>query len=864
MDAWPTPSVASPGAIWRSRISLAALCLGAAGMAATFFLISPPRNATFPGAIPWSPTSLLRPLVDALSLFGWYSTIRGVEIKEVAFHGAVAVGLLLLAARVLVAARWPSGRPPVRRSWFFAQTCLVAWVLLALLSALWAVDPSAAAGQATLYALALAWALVLAWTLESRDVARLVWLYALLAALAALLCGWYFHERNPAHRPGFPIGNPAGLAGCLMPAALAMAAVLLHALPAALRREPGAALRAGAAVLLLAALAWGLTLTASRGALLGLLAGVAGWTLLVAPARVRVGVLVALALGAAVGWLALTQTGAGDGWRSETIRFRMHAWRYAAILWGNRPFAGFGAGAYPALAGTLAAPDRALDPGAFPAELVEHAHNELFEVLTEIGLIGGLTFVAGYVATVLAAGELLRAPLTARRRWMLSGLVAGLLGAMADGMFGVGLRLEGVPAVFFTLLGLLWAACRGVGKTSASIIANEARAPSRWPLIAAGACVVGAVVGAGFAWRSARAAAADFSALEAARSGDFERAIRMAEPAPGALLDPVRRIESAGRLVRHRLDLARSRAAELQSLFAQTSQPARLQADAALSAALNAAESAYDAALTLQQRAPAYVKLLAERAAAAELLVELCRLRDPQRAADWYAQAWTAWRLLREARPYDPVALLALTRYPMLVGDYVGLLRDWLRNGLPTPAWFDALQRGQTAPGFDKAIDAMSQAARPFNAQTDRDALVLSSAPEMLRLSAVRAAQRGEFSAAATDAARAAELYRAMRARYPGLDAVALAEQAEYLFRNDATAAPECAALVQAALDALPRIQTQKREDLARPFEWRLARYLLAAGREPQAREALQRAGVSDIEAALQRLRQPPTIEAER
>ncbi len=832
-------------------------------MAATFFLISPPRNASFPGAIPWSPTSLLRPVVDALSLFGAYSTIRGVEIKEVAFHGAVAVGLLLLAARILVAARWPSGRPPVRRSWFFAQACLLAWVLLALLSTLWAIDPAAAVGQAALYALALAWALVLAWTLESRDVARLAWAYALLAALAALLCGWYFHERNPAHRPGFPIGNPAGLAGCLMPAALAMAAVLLHALPAALRREPAAALRAGAAALLLAALAWGLTLTASRGALLGLLAGVAGWILLVAPRKVRIWVLAALALGAVAAWFALTQTGAGDGWRSETIRFRMHAWRYAAILWGNRPFAGFGAGAYPALAGTLAAPDRALDPGAFPAELVEHAHNELFEVLTEIGLIGGVTFVAGYVATVLAAGELLRAPLTPRRRWMLSGLVAGLLGAIADGMFGVGLRLEGVPAVFFTLLGLLWAACRGVGKAAAPA-ASEPRAPALWPLLAAGICVIGAVLGAALAFRSARAAAADLAALEAARGGEFERAIRLAEPLPGALLDPVRRIESAGRLVRHRLDLARSRTAALQALFATTTQPSRLQADAALSAALGAAESAHGAAVALQQSAPAYLNLLAERAAAAELLVELCRLRDPQRAADWYAQAWTAWRLLREARPYDPVALIALTRYPMLVGDYVGLLRDWLRNGFPTPAWFDALQRGQSASGFDKAIDALSQAARPFNAQTDRDALALSSAPEMLRLSAVRAAQRGEFSTAAADAAQAAELYRAMRARYPGLDSVALAEQAEYLFRHDATAAPDCAALVQVALDALPHIQTQKREDLARPFEWRLARYLSAAGREPQAREALERAGVSDVDAALQRLRQPSEPMAER
>ena len=158
----------------------------------------------------------------------------------------------------------------------------------------------------------------------------------------------------------------------------------------------------------------------------GLVVGIAGVLFLRARRRVRwciaAGLLIVTLAGA---WYISAKEQDFTMARGATVRYRIYAWRYAAALWSQRPISGIGAGNYPRLAGIMSVGDRVLDPAAFMAEMVDHAHNELFEVFAEIGLVGGVTFVAGLLATIVAASALLRTNLSPERRWLPVGFRGG-------------------------------------------------------------------------------------------------------------------------------------------------------------------------------------------------------------------------------------------------------------------------------------------------------------------------------------------------------------------------------------------------------------------------------------------------------
>src|SRR5438034_9171551 len=92
---------------FRGAISYSAYILTVLIIAATFLLLSPPNKRGYPGAIPWSEHSLLKPITDAMSLWGAARTPQGVEIKDFAFYLAAAAGLLLLASRAALSGLMP-------------------------------------------------------------------------------------------------------------------------------------------------------------------------------------------------------------------------------------------------------------------------------------------------------------------------------------------------------------------------------------------------------------------------------------------------------------------------------------------------------------------------------------------------------------------------------------------------------------------------------------------------------------------------------------------------------------------------------------------------------------------------------------
>ncbi len=812
-------------------------------LAGSYLLMSPPEGQRYPGAIPWSDGSWLKRIVDALSLFGWFHTARGVEIKSLVFEFAVAVGLVLAAVRL-----WLGEPAGLRRSWLrgwpVGVVALGLWVLLSAASALWSTDPPSALTQAALYGFGVAWALCLGLTLRAADARRVLIALAGVGAVAAGLCIAYYRIRNPYHRPGFPLGNPSLLgAAMLPPLAIAFSAVVASL--GRLWRGDGAAVgRVAAAAVLWVVVAACFLLADSRAAYVGVFVAAAALLLTRSPGRWRVGVAIALLVTAsAAGWYLWSSREAIVMARGPTIRFRLYAWKYAAQLWWRRPVSGIGAGAFVRVAGALSARDRMLDPAAFMAELVEHAHNELFEVLTEIGLVGGAVFLAGWLAVLTTALQSTGRDQAAHRGLRLA-LAAAIVALMADAMFGVSLRLPGVPAVFYTLIGVLWTLSRGDETPTSPMVASPPRANPR----AALGLLLLALVFTALAGMDLRGVRAEYAAVRALQVGDDTKARDQSQLAARWLLDPVRRLISRERAVRARYDAARKALSEYLRRRPITPQPASAPAEveALRQRAIRLAQQAYRAAAVLSVDAPALGYLAAYGARLAEQLAELYRDIDPQLAERWMLRAFENWRVHRQLRPFDPQALLALTRYPLLPADHLGLLRDALRAGLPSAAWKTALRQLERRPDFDRLVNEILATVGPYGPQTDADTLMLVRVPETLRLGAWAQADRGRFDQALQLALRASALYRVLAARLPAMRAVALTEAGEFALLADPKHPQRSIDLLHQALDALPPIQPQKRDELARPVLRRLARALLLAGRPAQAIEQLRRAGAGE------------------
>lgn len=822
----------------------------------SFLLISPPSGQTFIGAIEWSPHSLLHRVVNLMSLGDRLHTARGTEVKDIVaqFGAALLVALLVFrAVRIDFIELW---RGATDRNAAWSQLFLLAWVGLSLASNAWSAQPDLALGQAALYALALMLAISIGGVLRQHDIRLVVSGYVTIAATAAALCIWYFHERNPFHRPGFPVGNPNTLAASIVPAALLCISVLGRAAwNAWWRRERMQWFGVGGALVALTLLSWCLALTNSRGALLGLGVGCVVLVLLLAGRRLRV--LVALGAAAILVTASLwvyAHSGDMAMGRGASVRARFYYWRYAVLLWEQRPLFGHGAGAYARLSNQFSLRDRALDPAAFAdADWTAHAHNELFEIFVEIGLVGGVTFVAGLLATFFAVLGLIRRRPPPAIRWEIAALGGGIAALAADSLVSPGLRLAVVPTVLWTLIGLIWAYCRekaehdardrNAGNTSPEL--RRAAAPR-----AIGMAIVIAATGiasGAAAFVNLSGVTDEYAAITTltpwpatVSEDDPESAASKNRVAQHRLIDPVRRLFADERAMRFAFENAMRRFLTLTNPIdaAETQprpDPSQLAQDC---------ESLYQSALRLDERAPTLGRTLAIAARAAEMLTVLNGPTHEAASLEWRNLAEVAWRNHRLRFITDEEALLALAMsYPGSLTMRISYLRDALRNGMAEEAWFTAYERLSTIPNFEVELARFTHAVGPIDPRTDADAILLSFAPEAYRLFALDAARRGEIDAAVTATQRAVDLYAAVKTRFPLLASTALAEQADYeLLRTppDFNAATE---RLRNAIDVLPMIQQQQRALLTQPYRERLIAVLSLSGKIDTARAEWSRSG---------------------
>ena len=264
-------------------------------------------------------------------------------------------------------------------------------------------------------------ALVLAAMVQRPGAWRIV--FALLAA-TGLLCAWTAIAQSQAIAAGgqtlpriaAPFGNPLHLANYLQGTVVVSAGLALYAL----RGRSGACWRKGLTVALWSAAAvvclWALTLTGSRGPLLGVGAGLAAlvWLSLgrSTPAARRIvlwtgaGVVSAVLAGsAAVVVTSRTETlpeflasnAAVERLTGPdvllSLRYREAAWTVGARAWLERPWTGWGPENFRHAWGRFGAGDDGLAGG------FDDAHNVVVEVMATEGVAG---LAAGLVLLVLA------------------------------------------------------------------------------------------------------------------------------------------------------------------------------------------------------------------------------------------------------------------------------------------------------------------------------------------------------------------------------------------------------------------------------------------------------------------------------
>jgi len=843
-------------------------------VAASLLLISAAPGVE-EGHLPWRPGSVLHFLTRLLNFDGQYPTPNGDGVKRLAqgigSAAAVALAGLMWYRRhtpaqsilpdMLADAAPTAGAAPARR-WQDAvaavdgaQAALLLLVGFSFLSTAWSGWREVALGSSALMGIGAVWAVALGRGLSRRGAAVGAGVLVGLLAASAVLGLWYHAERNPLQRLKFPLGNPLFLAACLVPGLMVGAAAAAGCVHGAVARRRWPSLAWGAvAVAAIGPIAWALWLTGSRGAVVALCGGVVlllfqlsryvrGWK-----GQLLWALLIACVMGAVYlgqHWLQ-REINTLEGGRGATIRLRLYAWRYAWRMFLERPLQGWGAGGYYLHATEMSRPDAERDPLAFTGELLGHAHNEWLELTAEFGAVGFMLAAVAYGLTFWACLHALRRPPAKMSDWLLLGLTTSLGALLIEEATDTALRFPGLPAVWYTVLGLIWALTRIESEPAQRAIPF----PRAVVLTGLGAGMAAAVVV--FTWSLANwkgalavAACAEYTeqqrwqpAIEAAEAGCGPELVGIGFPRMGPeevtgslwhkflahanvagfhLAEAQRAIEEAGGRMAPESPAAGLLQTDLNvgrtHVFAARQDAARL---------LNGMRAYPGVAGQLARLLILLVQV--ERAAGTDL-----RPEDAERIAD-EARQLLMLEYLRDRLSASAAVQCAAANAKEPVEVRLAWLCTGLRGGMIPGEYRAAIAELAQDAQFEAALNRRIEAARQAYAQPRAEDWPDPFAPETLRIWALAVAMQGRWAEAERIAALVPPMYRLVRVRYPLMLAIALEEQAGYAFTAAPDSAGRAARLAQEALEAVPAITIA--EDLADVIRQSLSMYRLADGDE--------------------------------
>lgn len=863
--------ISDPDQVRPSHVVL--VCLVCATLAGVFLLTGGAhRDVLHDGAVEWGADSPLRAMVEVLNLQFSQTTSKGVAIKSLVFGMGTAGAVLVLGLVLGIRPRsgdevFSDDLTPAQAAALAegestlsvagkkhvpllaaGQLMMLAYAVWSFASVGWSKTPSYAVGGAILLGIQMIWAFVLGLGLNRTAARAAAWSLVVVCLLTAGLAIAYHAVRNPTLRASYPIGNPLLLAACLMPGILIALAVLAGAVESMVtRRGAGQVWLALAALLIAGVLMYAFGLTRSRGPLLGVLAGAGAMLFfaLAGRARIVVGVIGVLAMLAA----GLYFTGQSDEFsatgRSATIRLRLLAWGYAFDLAVDSPLTGQGQGGYCMLADAKAGGEDALaDPAALNAR-VAHAHSEWMEIWADLGSIGLVLAVGAILLTLWSGAQAISRLPTLGLRWVMIGLLGSLVGLVVEEATNVGLRLPGLPAVFFTVIGLIWAMC-DVDRPAwigAVVSTRPGRAAS---LLAALVVAVGVGTATARDFLGARAEFEVFGKLQALEGAD---AVRLADRARKNRLNPQDRLVASGRLCAVLLSLSQTQQEKAfrQATQAQAQDPpdGRLLQLATQSRdrSRQFAQAGLGELGGLLKASPDFWNSGLWEHGFYRIQADFDRAVGNVEGAERNLAAAAAGmeREIRR-RPYDSV--LAAT-YASALGQQVDLAKLFevmarpLRHS-PTPsAYLNVLTQLAQNPGFNAAFGPLHDELalnHPLQANAERWSAMW--VPEKLRLSAVILFSRGLPESVELELTRATEFYSLIHESAPMGSAACFAELADaryFAHPDDPSGAIEAAGR---AIELTP--SSQQGRYLRNVMRSRMVTYHLAAGDEAAALELLE------------------------
>jgi len=846
------------------------------------------------GAIPWHEQSPLRALVQVLCLnYEWPTTNAGaVKIYILGLGSGLAMTALGIALLVRgrageeestsdepLGTTESSGLPgddargaPVKHHLapvLAAQLLVLLFLLWSFASSRWSAAPDLAVGGSLLLVIHFLWAFALGNGLSAAAARLATRIIVAVTALTALVAIWYYYGRNPELRAKFPFGNPQFLAACLIPGILISVALLMQ--HATVRREnqpPGAktvALVALAVVTLVTAL-WAFRLADTRGAAAGLAFGFIVMLFLtlrgkwkIAPVLLTVGLAVA-------GWSQFTnQANAfSPTGRSATLRFRTYSWSYAWRMFRERPLTGHGQGAFVLKGDGYAFNDIPNDPEVF-THRIAHAHNEWLETLSDLGSVGLVLLVAAVCFTFAAGFATLRTNINAATRWCLIGLMSSLAALLVEESFGVGLRVSGVPTIYYTLIGLIWVF--GAGSGDGQTLRPLSRARGRVP-VGIGALLFGlaSLVLSQQDWSAARHG---FEADAALADGKIDEAIAHATRAT-TRLNPQRALTNMYRLAEARLRAALmlQQSAADREQRALSSEPVNFRvatfAGEDYAASDEQCVEAAHALKELVQRSPDFLNhghldylINLTRATNTEASVRLRAalsggslgeevIAAATRKRDQFLKNATA-AIERELRrqPFDPliaVSYAAAIQDSADLSTIFGVLTRPLRYHRIGTEYVRFLMALSSRADFDQELSAVvDEVVRTLSAATqDAEGTPKKDlwAPERLRLAATIWFLRGDYSKARGGLEVSVGAYDAIAPPPLLATASAWAELADCRFFDDPLQPDPAIEAAQRALAAAP--PSEPGRTLSGSIRHRLIQYLLAAENEPGAIDLLR------------------------